>query len=133
MVMVLFSNWCRAKNASWTESVLYSFTGGTDGAYPFASLIFDAAGNLYGTTSGGGVGACSNAYTSGCGVVFELTPNLDGTWDENVMHSFMGGAERSPTRSPLDSRYIRESLWHNRRWRFAPLGMLRPVLWLQLR
>lgn len=80
-------------NGSWTENVLYSFTGGSDGAYPFAGLIFDAAGNLYGTTSGGGLPGCSNAYTTGCGVVFELTPNLNGTWSEQILYSFTGGAD----------------------------------------
>ncbi len=59
----------------WTEKVLYSFNdNGTDGDYPYAGLIFDAAGNLYGTTGEGG--------TYGCGTVFELTPysgrRLDG-------------------------------------------------------
>lgn len=78
---------------SWTETVLYRFTGGADGAYPFAGLVFDTAGNLYGTTSGGGSGSCSNSYTNGCGVVFELTPNLDGSWTENVIYSFTGGAD----------------------------------------
>jgi len=46
--------------------VLYSFGNGTDGTYPHAGLIFDAAGNLYGTATGGG--------TYGDGAVFELTP-----------------------------------------------------------
>jgi hypothetical protein len=48
-----------------TENVLYTFSGGGDGAGPDAGLIFDAAGNLYGTTSGGGAGN---------GTVFEVTP-----------------------------------------------------------
>jgi len=53
------------------ETLLYSFTGGTDGKYPFAGLIRDSAGNLYGTASqGAGTGCGSN----GCGVVFKLTP-----------------------------------------------------------
>jgi uncharacterized repeat protein (TIGR03803 family) len=50
----------------WTETVLYSFTGQTDGGYPYFGLILDKAGNLYGATNGGGNG--------GNGVVFELTP-----------------------------------------------------------
>lgn len=70
---------------TWTESVLYSFTGGTDGGAPvWSGLTFDATGNLYGTTVGGG---------RGYGVVFELTPNLDGTWTESVLYSFSGGKD----------------------------------------
>jgi uncharacterized repeat protein (TIGR03803 family) len=69
-------------DGTWTESVLYSFTGGSDGALPGMGEIFDAAGNLYGTTRDGG------AY--GRGVVFELTPNSNGTWTENVLYSFRG-------------------------------------------
>src|ERR1700693_112834 len=40
--------------SAWTETVLYSFTGGSDGAFPYADLTFDDAGNLYGTTLYGG-------------------------------------------------------------------------------
>jgi uncharacterized repeat protein (TIGR03803 family) len=70
----------------WTERVLHNFTNdGKDGQYPFASLIFDAAGNLYSTTNYGGSGACSNV---GCGTVFELMPKAGGGWTEKVLHSF---------------------------------------------
>jgi uncharacterized repeat protein (TIGR03803 family) len=80
-------------NGSWTESVLYSFTGGGDGAEPLAGLTFDTAGNLYGTTTmGGGSTNC----TGGCGTVFELTPNSNGTWTENVLHSFTGADGGEP-------------------------------------
>ncbi len=61
-----------------TETVLYSFTGGADGAYPFANLVMDASGNLYGTTVEGG--------GDGLGVVFRVA--VDGT--ESVVHSFVG-------------------------------------------
>lgn len=54
----------------WTYRSLHEFTGGSDGRTPRSNLIFDANGNLYGTTSQGGTGACGN----GCGVVFEITP-----------------------------------------------------------
>ena len=43
-------------DGSWTESVLYSFAGDPDGAFPGAGLIFDSTGSLYGTTAGGGTG-----------------------------------------------------------------------------
>jgi len=64
---------------NWAETVLYSFTGGTDGADPAAGLIFDPAGNLYGTTSFGPGG-------SGDGAVFELSPSGSG-WTEQVIYS----------------------------------------------
>ncbi len=74
-------------NGSWTESVLYNFTGGSDGATPYGGrLIFDQTGNLYGTTFGGGSKNCSG----GCGVVYELTPS-NGGWTENVLYTFSGG------------------------------------------
>ena len=72
-----------AGGGSWTEKVLYSFkNNGTDGTNPLAGLIFDASGNLYGTTQGGG------AHSSG--TVFELTHNGGGRWTEKVLHSFAG-------------------------------------------
>ena len=66
-------------NGGWREKVLHIFNG-TDGAGPRASLILDAAGNLYGTTVGGG--------TYGYGTVFELTPIAGGGWTERVLHNF---------------------------------------------
>jgi uncharacterized repeat protein (TIGR03803 family) len=65
---------------SGTETVLYSFTQ-TDGEYPSGGLIFDAHGDLFGTTSNGG--------TYGNGAVFELIPKSDGTWTEQVLYSFI--------------------------------------------
>jgi uncharacterized repeat protein (TIGR03803 family) len=67
-----------AKNGQWTETVLYSFGAGTDGATPVGGVSLDAAGNLYGTTSLGG------AY--GYGTIFQLTPG--SVWTENILHSF---------------------------------------------
>jgi uncharacterized repeat protein (TIGR03803 family) len=75
----------------WTESVLYSFLGGLDGAYPLAALVFDGVGNLYGTTEGGGPGDCSVNGINGCGVVFELTPTAGGAWTESALYGFSGG------------------------------------------
>jgi uncharacterized repeat protein (TIGR03803 family) len=66
---------------SWTESVIFKFDKLNEGRNPgYGSLIFDAAGNLYGTTRIGG------AY--GGGTVFELTPQVGGGWSEKVLHHF---------------------------------------------
>jgi len=75
-------------DGSWTESVLYafcSFSNCGDGTSPLDSLIFDDAGNLYGTT---GAGGSSSGCNRGCGTVFKLAPNLDGSWTESVLYSF---------------------------------------------
>ncbi len=62
-------------NKNGTETALYNFTGGSDGAYPYATLVRDSAGNLYGTTWEGGDLTCDNPNGPyGCGVVFKLTP-----------------------------------------------------------
>lgn len=73
---------------AWTEAVLHAFTSGSDGAYPYAGLVMDVAGNLYGTTYSGGKGN-SNACVadSGCGTVFELHAS-GGSWTEHILHSF---------------------------------------------
>jgi len=69
-----------------TETVLYSFTGGSDGKYPEAGLIMDSSGNLYSTTLYGGADKYgADKY----GVVFKLAP--DGT--ETVLYSFTGGSD----------------------------------------
>ena len=75
--------------STWTEKVLYSFSylSQTDGYYPVAPLVFDAKGNLYGTTMDGG----SGQDLEGGGAVFELSP-AGTTWTEKVLYSFGGGA-----------------------------------------
>jgi uncharacterized repeat protein (TIGR03803 family) len=71
----------RKPGGGWTEKVLYNFNhAGTEAFNPIAGLIFDASGNLYGTTLYGG--------THGYGTVFELTPTAGGTWTETTLHSF---------------------------------------------
>ncbi len=77
-------------SGSWTETILYSFQGGNDGQNPTGRLIFDSAGNLYGTTSAGGETGCSINGYSGCGTVFELSPSPKGTWSETVLYRFTG-------------------------------------------
>ena len=76
-------------HGDWTESVLYSFTGGNDGSEPFSGVIFDQADNLYGTTGSGGEQHCC---CGGCGVVFQLTPSASG-WTEKVLYSFQEGSD----------------------------------------
>jgi len=71
------------------ETVLYNFTGGADGKYPFASLTRDAASNLYGTTSLGGA--------SGQGTVFKL----DTKGVETVLYSFTGGSDGANPTTPV--------------------------------
>jgi len=69
----------------WLESVLYSFAGPSDGAYPFGGLVFDNAGNLYGTTTYGGVP--TQGFSQGLGAIFQLTPSGSG-WTESVLWRF---------------------------------------------
>jgi len=69
------------------ETTLYSFAGGTDGCNPWAGLVFDKKGNLYGTTQyGGNTAGCGGPA---CGTVYELTPS-GGGWTEQVLYSFEG-------------------------------------------
>jgi uncharacterized repeat protein (TIGR03803 family) len=76
----------------WKETVLHSFSG-TDGMIPAAPLMQDAAGNLYGTTAQGGA--------SGLGVVYELSPPVDGRnrWTATVLHDFDGADGQAPVSS----------------------------------
>jgi uncharacterized repeat protein (TIGR03803 family) len=69
---------------TWTESVIYRFTGADDGANPYSGLTFDSNGNLYGTATAGG--------TAGAGSVFELTPPVAPAtiWSETTLYDFMG-------------------------------------------
>jgi uncharacterized repeat protein (TIGR03803 family) len=72
-------------NGTWTENTLHTFTNSPDGGGPQAEVAFDTAGNLYGSTAGGGSGVCF--LSSNCGTVFELSPSENG-WTEKILHSF---------------------------------------------
>ncbi len=87
----------KQKGGQWTETIVYSFQSGNDGYYPWGSLTFDKAGNLYGATQfGGGKGnTCDVYYGGNCGTVFKLSPpkQKGGTWTEQVLHRFAGGTD----------------------------------------
>jgi len=74
-----------SKGGAWTENILYTFTGGTDGGNPYSGLVFDSTGDLLGV----------NAYQGGAaagGAIFKLSPS-GGTWTETTLHDFSGGLD----------------------------------------
>jgi hypothetical protein len=75
-------------HGGWTESVIYSFPPDQSaGANPSTNLVFDAQGSLYGTAPIGG-GSANSCAGFGCGTVFKLTPQSDGTWKGTTIHIF---------------------------------------------
>ena len=92
MVLVLTAG--IAQSASHPAySVVYNFTGGTDGATPYSGLTIDAAGNIYGTTLYGG-----SATGEGHGVVFQLKPTRNGFTFSSI-YRFTGGADGAGSRA----------------------------------
>ena len=87
----------QTKGGAWTEKVLFSFAGlepwsiAADGSEPNGGLVFDEAGNIYGTADYGGSNI-ENCGSSGCGAVFELIPPKEkgGAWTEDVLYRFLG-------------------------------------------
>jgi uncharacterized repeat protein (TIGR03803 family) len=76
----------------WTETTIHTFTAGKDGANPTgANLVFDASGNLWGTTPTGGIGCNRNL----CGVVYKLSLQTGGTWTEAIVHPFESASDGS--------------------------------------
>ena len=73
-----------SSGGSWTESVLYSFSGGADGESPQGGVIFDPVGNLYGTTVDGGFDEN--------GTVFQLSPT-GADWTQSTLYTFGGGSD----------------------------------------
>jgi hypothetical protein len=82
-----------AAGSGWTGAGLYSFTGDTDGSTPCSDIVADQKGNLFGTASVGGDQGSQCLGYSGCGTVFELTPNSGGGWAFSVLYTFTGAAD----------------------------------------
>lgn len=79
------------QGGGWEETVLHTFEGPADGAFPRANLVLDASGNLYGAASAGGTGTeCITNQLPGCGTIFELSPNGSGVWAESTIYQFQG-------------------------------------------
>jgi uncharacterized repeat protein (TIGR03803 family) len=90
----------------YKETILHSFNKfnkrNEDGCNPESYLVSDAAGNLYGTTNTGGGGGVNGTFCdNGCGSVFKLAPNGDGTYTETVIHSFPGTKGNTDGRNPV--------------------------------
>jgi uncharacterized repeat protein (TIGR03803 family) len=85
---------CKSALCPWTATVLYEFTGHSDGGEPgTGDLNFDESGNVYGTTVYGGyTGDSCPASNRGCGVAFELTRS-GSNWSESVLHEFFGAGD----------------------------------------
>ena len=75
----------KGTNGTYTETILYQFTGSSDGVNPESALTMDSSGNLFGTTVYGGDTSCASPY--GCGEVFELQ-NTGGSWTKTTLHAF---------------------------------------------
>lgn len=73
----------------WQETTLYTFAENEGGR--LSRLVFDKFGSLYGTANVGGRRGCANGY--GCGTVFKLSPNTDGTWTKSTVYTFTGGSD----------------------------------------
>ena len=80
----------KRSKSGWTENILYNFQGGDDGSVPYAGVILDHSGNLYGGATGGGTG--------GGGTIFELTPS-NGTWTFSVIYNIPGWSLSGPFRN----------------------------------
>ena len=84
---------CKSAICPWRQTVIYTFQNGSDGAAPqYGALLFDADGNIYGTTTAGGA--------NNRGTVYELTPSQGG-WTESILHSFAGAGDGSYPASSL--------------------------------
>ncbi len=97
----------RDKKGVWSETVMHKFTGAADGASPWGGLTPDHHGTFYGATVQGGN---QNCYGGGCGVVFKLSRDIGGHWEQTVVYTFNtitegDGAWDKPILGPDGSLY----------------------------
>ncbi len=84
-----FGTPCRVAQCGWSETVLYSFGGFSDGSQPMDGVLLDPSGVIFGTASRGGK-TDGNCAEWGCGTVYELTPNPPFGWAETTLYTFQG-------------------------------------------
>src|SRR5205823_145232 len=82
-----------AQSGEWDFKTIYSFKGEPDAGFPYGGLLFDRAGNLYGTTYYDGA--------NDLGAVYELAPRATGEWREGVLYSFKPGNDGNSSISNL--------------------------------
>jgi uncharacterized repeat protein (TIGR03803 family) len=86
-VLLTFALLVSSLSFAQNYKVIHSFSGfPNDGMHAIGPVVFDKAGNMYGTTPGGGSNSCQG--DNGCGVVYELSPNRDGSWTESILYNF---------------------------------------------
>ncbi len=109
-------------NGQFSESILYSFNSlpnNNDGCNPQSYLIFDKAGNLYGTTNKGGGGAGGTFCLNGCGTVFRLSPTGNGQFTETIIHSFPGTRGNTDGQNPVGGLVFDQA---GNLWGSTPVG-----------
>lgn len=79
----------------WNKTTLYNFNGTTEGNGPSGGVVFDAAGNIYGTNISGG-NQSGNCAPFGCGTAYQLSPDGSGNWTETTLWSFDASDGENP-------------------------------------
>jgi uncharacterized repeat protein (TIGR03803 family) len=97
-------------DGTWKETILHSFGALPDGEYPWGGVAVDSAGNVYGTTATGGTNGCGSIDPQ-CGIIFELSPASDGTWNETILYNSAESTATFSTTTGTD-RCRGQSLWH---------------------
>jgi hypothetical protein len=88
----------QSKGGTWTEVVLHSFGGIPDGQFPGTGVALDSRGDVFGVTSEGGTGPCTDGegLTIGCGTLFEVSPANRTSWNESILYEFSGPKTKKP-------------------------------------